>query len=794
MLPICYNGFVRSARFFLLPAVALAEEGALPPMLARHVVPLTPLVSVRPIHSVSSKQCADDSPQIPFFVFKNLRTLSFSVSCNSFTCHYYEDCWVCTNNSHSGTHLPDHDDHPCCFFSNTYEMQISQLFCFHIHANWGGCTPWRFYSPNTPLAGKARNLSRPHPAFGTSLHLCFIASFFHYNRCASIRGRNEFPPAFRRNPHRLRAPLLGRQHHGALRASLVLRRVCLFGPLPSRSPQLSDGARHEFDRALWRAGMVPGDLRRRDRRPARIPPRPLSGLSDPRRLVLLAWFDRFFVACAGEKLFATGSSGDDSSRSAALGGRTGEALRGRYDRAGLPGECPLHRLLHLLHFGEHRRRDRTLAGRINQRTSADSHRVPDGGAERLPNVFRRARVLQGTPALRRNKYREQRRDAGQFRQGAGQSQIHGIFADFFRLLDCLLAGIHFPAALRSRLHQSRNRHGSHAFNGAAGGDCAHRRYERGHKENGAFQRGDPWHSHFHGRVCDSGDSLQRDRRLCHAGGCRARRDNSGAALLRLHLAPRSCRTARHLHGFRIPAHWHRLAHWRMVWRPHHAPVRRSRAPASARLVGHFRRGNPDGSAALDLRPRRQTIRAGGVHLIPQTAVIFWRIFSCFELSTVDCQLFFNSPCGGWKRAPAAPPNSAARFPAPLGNSASRGYTFLFPDTPAPGRSAGSGAARSGALPWRVPARGSLPRNGPARSGTRRCRCKGCRTPGQSRSRACTPQWLLRCVLENDTSSQETCALRPSDAAPMTIDTVPRRDRSRLPSAPDKRLAGLPMPA
>src|SRR6266704_1740300 len=104
------------------------------------------------------------------------------------TCHYYENCRMCTNNSHSGTHLPDHDDHPCRFFSNTYEMQISQLFCFHIHANWGGCTPWRFYSPNTPLAGKARNLARPHPAFVTSLHLCFITSFFHYNRCASIRG------------------------------------------------------------------------------------------------------------------------------------------------------------------------------------------------------------------------------------------------------------------------------------------------------------------------------------------------------------------------------------------------------------------------------------------------------------------------------------------------------------------------------------------------------------------------------------------------------------------------------
>jgi len=121
MLPICYNGFVRSARFFLLPAVALAEEGALPPMLARHVVPLTPLVSVRPIHSVSSKQCADESPQIPFFVFKNLRTLSFSVSCNSFTCHYYEDCWVCTNNSHSGTQ-----------YLTGFTRGLTQVLYFHI--------------------------------------------------------------------------------------------------------------------------------------------------------------------------------------------------------------------------------------------------------------------------------------------------------------------------------------------------------------------------------------------------------------------------------------------------------------------------------------------------------------------------------------------------------------------------------------------------------------------------------------------------------------------------------------
>src|SRR5260370_95615 len=201
------------------------------------------------------------------------------------------------------------------FFSITYALHILQPFCFHIHACNGGVYTLAvlFSKPATRM--KARNLARPHPAFVTSLHLCFITSFFHYNRCASIRGRNEFPPAIRRDPHRLRAPLLGRQHHGALRASLVLRRVCLFGPLPSRSPQLSDGARHEFDRALWRPGMVPGDLRRRDRRPPRFPPRPLSGLSAPPRPFILHSFDRVFVPCGSAQAFAIWCALDTSSPS-----------------------------------------------------------------------------------------------------------------------------------------------------------------------------------------------------------------------------------------------------------------------------------------------------------------------------------------------------------------------------------------------------------------------------------------------------------------------------------------------
>src|SRR6266404_7490822 len=45
----------------------------------------------------------------PSFVLNCFHTLSFSVSCNSFAClpavagHSYENCRVCTNDSHSGT-------------------------------------------------------------------------------------------------------------------------------------------------------------------------------------------------------------------------------------------------------------------------------------------------------------------------------------------------------------------------------------------------------------------------------------------------------------------------------------------------------------------------------------------------------------------------------------------------------------------------------------------------------------------------------------------------------------------
>src|SRR5260370_41003395 len=79
---MCYNVFVTSARFFR----------AFAPMAPRQAVLLTPSISLRFIQGVSSAQITHETPQILFFVFKSLRTLSFSVSCKSCICHSYANC------------------------------------------------------------------------------------------------------------------------------------------------------------------------------------------------------------------------------------------------------------------------------------------------------------------------------------------------------------------------------------------------------------------------------------------------------------------------------------------------------------------------------------------------------------------------------------------------------------------------------------------------------------------------------------------------------------------------------
>src|SRR6266571_2104005 len=105
-------------------------------MPARHAVLLTPSVSLRVIQPLSCAQITPvypeqqrtATPRIPFFVFKTLRTLSFSVSHKSCVCRSYENGRVCTNNSHSGTlrralvNLPLNyfDGGASCFFRSAH--------------------------------------------------------------------------------------------------------------------------------------------------------------------------------------------------------------------------------------------------------------------------------------------------------------------------------------------------------------------------------------------------------------------------------------------------------------------------------------------------------------------------------------------------------------------------------------------------------------------------------------------------------------------------------------------------
>src|SRR6266702_4292127 len=58
-------------------------------MASRHAVLLTPSLSSRPIQPLSCTQITRETPLIPVFVFKTLRTLSFSVSSKSCVCHSY---------------------------------------------------------------------------------------------------------------------------------------------------------------------------------------------------------------------------------------------------------------------------------------------------------------------------------------------------------------------------------------------------------------------------------------------------------------------------------------------------------------------------------------------------------------------------------------------------------------------------------------------------------------------------------------------------------------------------------
>src|SRR5712691_2219235 len=206
-------------------------------MLARHAVPLTSSISLRLIQPFSCTQITRETPRIPVFVFKRLRTPSFSVSCKSFACQSYENSRVYTNNSHSGTrHLPLITLHCIQVLSfhtlaNSFALTKNTTLFFSSDSelfaqnNRGWGTPfWYHPAPRPPGTGPSGQIfTSLLPYLVPSLLPCFLTSL-QYNRCASIRGENEFQPATRRDTYRLRAAFLGRQHHGNLRAPLLLRR------------------------------------------------------------------------------------------------------------------------------------------------------------------------------------------------------------------------------------------------------------------------------------------------------------------------------------------------------------------------------------------------------------------------------------------------------------------------------------------------------------------------------------------------------------------------------------------
>src|SRR5437899_6861029 len=132
--------------------------------------------------------------------------------------------------------------------------------------------------------------------YSRALRPCRRRTPFCYHPASHPRRRHELYSASRRNPHRLRASLLGRQHHGNLRAPLLLRRVRFPRQLSPRKAEFPDRADRHARRHLWRDGLVSRDFRWRDRRPPRLSPCSLASLLDSCHFLLFARLHRCAVA------------------------------------------------------------------------------------------------------------------------------------------------------------------------------------------------------------------------------------------------------------------------------------------------------------------------------------------------------------------------------------------------------------------------------------------------------------------------------------------------------------------
>src|SRR6266478_83352 len=134
-----------------------------------------------------------------------------------------------------------------CPFCNPFVLMVFHLMgvppwssyysCLAPSGNQSGQFPQNpYFLTSIPPDSLTSLLPFPPTSFPSLLPYIFASLLpsLQYNRCASIRGRNELQPASRRDPNRLRASLLGRQHHRDLRAPFLLWRLRLACQLSPR--------------------------------------------------------------------------------------------------------------------------------------------------------------------------------------------------------------------------------------------------------------------------------------------------------------------------------------------------------------------------------------------------------------------------------------------------------------------------------------------------------------------------------------------------------------------------------
>ena len=213
----------------------------------------------------------------------------------------------------------------------------------------------------------------------------------------------------------------------------------------------------------------------------------------------------------------------------------GEALRSRHHGPRFQGERPLHRLLDLLHDGQHRRRCGALFRFLGASPSGRRECVPRGRAQRLRHVLCGPVLLPGTaqargcaPALDRDRRAQLLRGGGQLPAGLARADdrhsaahrsgalffqralvdlgraacararrhqpVHVVSRALHRLLGRLLAAVHQLARLHSRVHQLQRRRRDDSGDRRADRDLPYRRGESADAQDTGASSHHPGHA------------------------------------------------------------------------------------------------------------------------------------------------------------------------------------------------------------------------------------------------------------------------------------------------------------